>query len=82
VGAVLVYSTKWVKCSAVPQATTQNTTTTHNNQHEQPPPYLSVALALSLHSNIRHRSKYGAAAPYEPVAGVGRPVHSCCCRLR
>jgi hypothetical protein len=48
VGAVL-YSKKWVKCSALPQATTQNTTTTHNNQHEQPLPYSAAALPLYLH---------------------------------
>jgi hypothetical protein len=48
VGAVL-YSTKWVKCSALPQATIQNTTTTHNNQHEQLLPYSPVTLPLSLH---------------------------------
>ncbi len=45
----VLYSTKWVKYSALPQATTQNTTTTHNNQHEQPPPYSPAALPLSLH---------------------------------
>ncbi len=33
------YSTKWVKYSTLPWATTENTTTTHNNQHEPPPPY-------------------------------------------
>ncbi len=48
---------KWVKYSALPQATTQNTTTTHNNQHEPPPPYPSAALALSLHGNILHGPK-------------------------
>ncbi len=45
----VLYSTKWVKYSAQPQATTQNTTTTHNNQHEQPSPYSLAALPLSLH---------------------------------
>jgi hypothetical protein len=48
VGAVL-YSTKGVKCSAILQATTQNTTTTHNNQHEQLPPDSPATLPLSLH---------------------------------
>ena len=52
-GAVL-YSTKWVTYSALPQATTQNTTTKHNNQHEPPTPFPSAALALSLHGNIFH----------------------------
>jgi hypothetical protein len=51
------YSTKLVKYSALPQATTQNTTTTHKNQHEPLPPYPSAALALSLHGNILHGPK-------------------------
>ncbi len=53
----VLYSTKWVKYSTLPRATTQHTTTTHNNQHEPPPPHPSVALALSLHSNILHWPK-------------------------
>jgi hypothetical protein len=53
----VLYSTKWVKYSALLQATSQNTTTTHNNQHEPPLPYPSAALALSLHGNILHGPK-------------------------
>jgi hypothetical protein len=53
----VLYSTKWIKYSTLPRATTQNTTTTHNNQHVPPPPYPSAALALSLHGNIRHGPK-------------------------
>ncbi len=53
----VLYATKWVKYSALPRATTQNTTTTHNNQCELLPPYPSVALALSLHGNILHGPK-------------------------
>ncbi len=52
-----LYSTKWVKYSILPWATTQNTTTTHNNHHELLPPYPSAALALSLHGNILHWPK-------------------------
>jgi hypothetical protein len=50
-GAVL-YSLKWVKKSALPQAKTQNIITTHSKQKGPPPPYPSAALALSLHGNI------------------------------
>jgi hypothetical protein len=46
---VVLYSTKWVKRSALLGATTQNTTTTDNNQHKQPLPYSPAALPLSLH---------------------------------
>jgi hypothetical protein len=53
----VLYSTKWVKYSTLPRATTQNTTITHNNQHELPPPYPSAALALSLHGCILHGPK-------------------------
>jgi hypothetical protein len=53
----VLYSTKWVKYSALPQATTQNTTTTHNNQREPEPPYPPAALVLSLHGNISHGPK-------------------------
>jgi hypothetical protein len=53
----VLYATKWVKYSALPQATTQNTTTTHNNQHEPLPAYPSAALALSLQGNILHGPK-------------------------
>jgi hypothetical protein len=53
----VLYSTKWVKYSTIPQATTQNTTTSHNNQHELLPPYPSAALALSLYGNILHGPK-------------------------
>ena len=53
----VLYSTKCVKYTTLPRATTQNTTTTHNNQHDPPPLYPSVALALSLHGNINYGPK-------------------------
>ena len=76
----VLYSTKWVKCSALPHDTTQNTTATNNNQHQLPPPYPSEALALSLHSNIRHGprswrrcslwvcSRHGASGALSPLS--------------
>ncbi len=54
----VLYSSKWVKYSALPWATTQNTTTTHSDQHEPPPPYPSVAFALSLRGNIHNGPKF------------------------
>jgi hypothetical protein len=53
----VLYSTKWVKYSALPQATTQYATTTHNNQHALLPPYPPAALALSVHGNFSHTPK-------------------------
>jgi hypothetical protein len=53
----VLYSTKWVKYSAQPRATTRNTTTAHNNQHEQPPPYSPAALPLSLHGQGKFAPK-------------------------
>jgi hypothetical protein len=64
----VLYSTKRVKYSALPQATTQNAITTYNNQYELPPPYPSAALALSL----------CAAAPYRTLQGVRHQVPSLC----
>jgi hypothetical protein len=50
----VLYSAKWVKYSALPQAITQNTTKRHNNQHVPPPPYPPAALAHYCHGSIHH----------------------------
>jgi hypothetical protein len=80
----VLYSTKWVKYSAQPQATTQNTTTTHNNQHEQLPPYSPAAFPLSLYGqgkvapkSLRHYSPTSvrrSRAVGLALAGVDSPV--------
>jgi hypothetical protein len=50
----VLYSTKWVKYSALPRATTQNTTKRHNNQHVPLSPHPPAALAVYCHGSIRH----------------------------
>jgi hypothetical protein len=66
-GWVVLYSTEWVECNTLLQATTQNTTKTHYNQNELLMPSPPAALSsLSMCRSVTPPT-YGAMAPNGPM---------------